>query len=101
MPRQVDKAERRRDILNAATAVIAESGMRGLSIRAIADRLGGSTTVVTHYYPTQRDLLDDLAGSIVDTWDEEIAAREQNTEDRRERLMILLEWLVATDEQSL
>jgi AcrR family transcriptional regulator len=101
MPRHVDHAARRRDILEAASAVIAESGMRGLSFRNIATRLGGSSTIVTHYYPTQRDLLDDLATSIVESWDAEIADLEQGVDDPAERLMILLEWLLPIKKEGM
>jgi AcrR family transcriptional regulator len=100
MPRHVDHAARRHEILCVATSVVAESGMRGLSFRAIADRLGGSTTMVTHFYPTMKDLLDELATSIVDSWDEEIVALEHGVDDPYGRLMLHLEWLLPVDEEA-
>ena len=100
MPRHVDPVARRRDILLATTSVLAQGGMRGLSVRTVAERLGGSTTLVTHYYPTMKDLLDELSTSMVESWDEEFAGLERGIDDPRARLMVLLEWLLPVDEQT-
>lgn len=94
MPRQVDHEARRRAIIEATIEVIGESGMDGLSFRSVADRLGGSTTVVTHYYPTMNDLVDDIAVRLVNSWDEELASHEAGLENPFERLWALLSWLL-------
>jgi AcrR family transcriptional regulator len=94
MPKNVDHNERRREIVAAANEVIAEVGLRGLTFRAVADKLGGSTTVVTHYYASQRELLEGFATSLVETWEGEIDELERHTSDPYARLMLLLEWLI-------
>lgn len=98
MPRQVDHAQRRGEIIEATLNVLAESGTRGLSFRAVAEKLGGSTTLITHYFPTQQDLVDAVSTSALNRWGEEISDLDRQTDDPRERLRSLLEWLVpATD----
>lgn len=96
MPRHVDHDQRRRDILRVTGQLLAEQGMGGLSFRTIAGRLGGSTTLVTHYFSTQTELLDGFAQALLDDWDGELAALEVGA-GPEERLAVLLHWLVPTD----
>jgi len=91
MPRLVDHDDRREEIVRATVQVLAERGVRGLSFRAVAAQMGGSSTLVTHYFPTRQSLLDALAESVA--WmPEEVFALEAGTEDPRRRLRIFLEW---------
>jgi AcrR family transcriptional regulator len=99
VPRYVDHDERRREIVEATNRVLSEEGLRGLSFRAVAERLGGSTTLVTHYYSSQQELLTGLATSLVETWAAELEQLEAESDDPRERLMILLEWLIPIDDE--
>ena len=99
MPRYVDPDQRRRDIVDATNQVVAEKGLSGLTFRAVADRLGGSTTLVTHYFASQEELLNGLTTSLLDTWTVELAELEADSDDPRDRLMILLEWLVPIDDE--
>lgn len=57
MPKLVDHRERRREVARATAALIAESGVESVTIRAIADRLDYSTGIVQHYFATKRQLL--------------------------------------------
>lgn len=100
MPRYVDHEARRQEILEATIAVISDSGLRGLSFRSVADRLGGSTTVVTHYYPTIKNLIEDLAERLVESWDGELAALETGLDDPYQRLWALLTWLLPLTERA-
>ena len=70
MPRFVDHDVRKRDIVRATLEVLAESGTGGLSFRAVAARLGGSTTLVTHYFPNQDALLAEVASASLVLWGE-------------------------------
>lgn len=99
MPRYVDHEVRRQEIIEATIAVISDSGLRGVTFRSVADRLGGSTTVVTHYYPTIKDLVDDLTVRLIESWDEELAALEAGVEDPYQRLWTFLEWLLPLTEK--
>jgi AcrR family transcriptional regulator len=45
-------------ILDAARDLIAESGIEGLSMRAVAERVGVSATAIYHYFQNKQDLVD-------------------------------------------
>lgn len=81
--------------------MIGERGLKALSFRAVAKELGGSTTMVTHFYSTQAELIAGLADSFVINWDAEVTELEQNVEDPYERLLLLLEWLAPTDPEGV
>jgi len=57
MPVVVDIEERQIAIAEATLRVAARAGIRGVTIRAVAEELGASTSVVTHYVPTRAQLL--------------------------------------------
>lgn len=57
MPRIVDHNERRRQICDALLDIVAESGITGATIRAVAERSGWSTGVIGHYFHGRQDLL--------------------------------------------
>src|SRR5215471_19318215 len=57
MPRIVDHDERRREICDVLLNIVAEVGIAGATIRAVADRSGWSTGVIGHYFRGRRDLL--------------------------------------------
>lgn len=101
MPRHVDHDQRRREILEATWRVLGERGVKGLSFRAIANELGGSTTLVTHYFDSQADLIQELAVYFSTAADAEIAELEEGAGTPYERLLILLEWLVPSTEDGV
>jgi AcrR family transcriptional regulator len=101
MPRHIDREQRRRDILRATSQLLAEQGISGLTLRAVAGRLGGSTTLITHYFSTQAELLDGLAYSMLDEWEAELAELESGAGSPEERLRVLLNWLVPQDETGI
>jgi AcrR family transcriptional regulator len=57
MPRIVNHDERRRQICDVLLDIVAESGMTGVTIRAVAERSGWSTGVIGHYFHGRQDLL--------------------------------------------
>ncbi|WP_433519560.1 TetR/AcrR family transcriptional regulator [Nonomuraea sp. CA-143628] len=99
MPRYVDHQQRRKAIMDATLEILARGGTEGMSFRKIAERLGGSsTTVVTHYYRTQRELLDDLTARLTAQWEDDIRTIDAASQDPRERLRQLLIWFVPASE---
>jgi AcrR family transcriptional regulator len=94
VPRFVDHEQRKSDIVAATLDVLAEHGPRGLSFRTVAARMGGSTSLVTHYFPTQEALLDEVAATSLATWGAEIAALDEQTGSAMVRLQNLLLWLL-------
>lgn len=57
MPVAVDIEERQGAIADATLRVAERAGIRGVTIRAVAEELGASTSVVTHYVPSRAQLL--------------------------------------------
>ena len=59
MPAKVDADDRRRQLVLAAAELIADEGINALTNAKIAKRLSGSTTMVTHYFRSKRELVLD------------------------------------------
>ena len=57
MPAKVDADDRRRRLTLAAAELIAAEGIGALTNQRIAERLAASTTVVTHYFRSKRELV--------------------------------------------
>ncbi|MFG1793234.1 TetR/AcrR family transcriptional regulator [Nocardia sp. NPDC049149] len=58
MPRpKGDHEARRRDVSEAVWKVLTTRGFGGLTLRAIAAELGATTGLLTHYFPSKRDLV--------------------------------------------
>ena len=57
MPRVVNAAVRRLQIATAALAVARRGGVEAITFRSVAEELGSSTTVVTHYVKTRAELV--------------------------------------------
>jgi TetR/AcrR family transcriptional regulator, transcriptional repressor of bet genes len=53
MPRQVDHAQRRREIAHAVWTVMATRGLDAVSLREVAGEAGVSMGRVQHYFPTK------------------------------------------------
>ena len=57
MPKLVDHEARRAEVAAVAADLIARRGLDGVSVRDVAAAGGYSTTVVTHYFASKRELL--------------------------------------------
>jgi len=57
MPAKVDADDRRRLLVLAAAELIADEGINALTNAKIAKRLSGSTTMLTHYFRSKRELV--------------------------------------------
>jgi AcrR family transcriptional regulator len=101
MPRNVDRDERRREVARAAIQLLAKRGPRGLTLRALADELGGSITLVTHFYPNRRALLDAVTEQVIEDSATELAALDNEHLAPDERLRQFLTWLLPTTPDAL
>jgi AcrR family transcriptional regulator len=102
MPRPIDHDERRRQIIEVTRLLIAEQGTAAVKFRTIAKRMGGSTSLVTHYFATQADLLKAIATDFVESWQSDLQKLEANYPDPLERLrVILLDWMVPVENEDL
>jgi AcrR family transcriptional regulator len=76
MPRsRGDHEARRRDVSEAVWRVLAARGFGGLSLRAVAAELDATTGLLTHYFPTKRDLVEHA----LDLLEQRSAARTRRT----------------------
>jgi AcrR family transcriptional regulator len=101
LPRSVDHDERRRDITHAAIRLLAKSGPRGLTLRALADELGGSITMVTHFFPNRRAILDAVTSQLIEECATDLASFESGELAPAERLRAFLVWLLPTTSETL
>lgn len=101
MPRSIDHEERRRDIARAAIRLISRAGPRGLTLRALAEELGGSITLVTHFLPNRRALLDVVTQQLIEDSASELAEADMPGLPPAERLRRFLTWLLPTTADAL
>ncbi|MWA05949.1 TetR family transcriptional regulator [Actinomadura sp. LD22] len=58
MPRHKgDHEARRREVSGAVWRVLAAQGFGGLTLRAVAAEMGATTGLLTHYFPSKKDLV--------------------------------------------
>jgi len=93
MPRQVNAAERRTEITEAAVRILARGGTGALTLRSLAEEMNGSITLVTHYFANRSDLFEAIVDDLVAGYEEELAELERN-KDAYGRLRRFLEWLL-------
>ena len=77
MPKAVDHAERREELLAAVWSVIVRDGLDRATIRSIAKETGWSSGVLAHYFADKDDILVSalrlMLERIEDRWDEKLA----------------------------
>jgi AcrR family transcriptional regulator len=100
VPIFVDHEERREQIVTAATQVLGELGFAKFTLRAVGKRLGGSVTLVTHYFASRDALLDALLERTLSD------ARTQQDElmaisDPHERLRATIEYFLPLDAEGM
>lgn len=57
MPKVVDHAERRKELISASWDVIAERGIEGVTLRNVATAAGCTTGRISHYFTGREELL--------------------------------------------
>lgn len=93
MPRVVDHTERRRELARAVWGLIRRDGLRGVTIRRVADASGWSSGAVRHYLPNHRAILDFAADELLRVGEDHLRAIElvdDPAENLRRFLMALL-----------
>jgi len=100
VPRYVDPEQRKNAILDAAGDALAEEGYARFTLRSLARRMGGSSTLVTHYFPTKDELISALVDRVLaeaETKREELKA----IEDPHDRLHAVIEYFMPLNEEEL
>ncbi|MFG2965883.1 TetR/AcrR family transcriptional regulator [Streptomyces sp. NPDC048288] len=93
----VDREQRVREIVEATLAILGEQGYKELTLRNLAQRMGGSITLITHYF-ANRDLL--LSGVLEVVLDDARKFSEQlmSIEDPHDRLRAVMLWFLPLSE---
>lgn len=67
--------DRRREIVEAAYALLAADGFEGFRTRDVSDRVGINSATLHHYFPTKEDLIAAVAGHLEALFGSEKAPR--------------------------
>ncbi|MFD0687259.1 TetR/AcrR family transcriptional regulator [Actinomadura fibrosa] len=95
MPVEIDIAQRLATIADATLEIVAADGVDGVTIRAVARRIGGSTTLVTNYLPTREALLRNAVEHAMRSWGADLDAAVADV-PARERLAAIARWACST-----
>jgi len=82
---------RRREILDAAVAVVVERGFAAARVADVASRAGTSTGTVHYYFPTKADLLDAALDHASDRAHDRHRAALDAVSDPHQQLLALVE----------
>ncbi|QOV41255.1 TetR family transcriptional regulator C-terminal domain-containing protein [Streptomyces ferrugineus] len=96
----MDPEERVRDIVGASLQALSEGGLAELTLRKIAQRMGGSITLITHYFANREVLLNAVLEYVLADVDAILEELEQIA-DPRERLRVALGWFLPDTEEAL
>jgi len=100
MPRFVDPEERKASIISAMIEALAEGGFPTFTLRSLAKRMGGSSTLITHYFPNRDALIGALLESVLKDADKK-RAELLEIDDPHERLHAVLEYFLPDDPETL
>ncbi len=90
MPRQVDHATRRRELVQASWDVIAREGIEGITLRKVAAAADCTTGRIAHYFAGRDDLIVSAlraAHSVAGERMTEIAKTDSNPRERLRRVI--------------
>ena len=96
LPRHVDPLTRRAEITSAAMRVLARGGPQALTLKSLAEELGGSITLVTHFISNRSELFTAIVDDLTDGYEEELRERDHGLAGV-ERLWRLLTWMTPSD----
>ncbi len=100
MPRQVNHEARRTRIEDAVISIATESGFAAVTIRAVANHIGASTSAVTHYVDNREALLRNAIRKELDIRQKDAETAIIGLDDSA-ALRALIEWAVlGSDEQT-
>lgn len=95
MPSEFDVSARLRAIAEATLQLARDEGPRGVTVRAVAKKLGGSTTLVTKFVPTRTDLMRNAFEYVAVNWASDLAETLNGT-NGMEKLRALAGWSLQT-----
>lgn len=81
MPKIIDRASRRRDVIHAVWRLILNGGMQQATFRAIADETGLAIGSIRHYFGSHEDLIVAAALELSDRVEGRLRAMAENATD--------------------
>ncbi|MFG2044944.1 TetR/AcrR family transcriptional regulator [Dactylosporangium sp. NPDC048998] len=100
MPRPIDVHARRLEITNAAIRILARGGTPALTLKSLAEELGGSITLVTHFFATRKELFAAVTDELVTTYEPMLQELDEGASGP-ERIYNLLMWMVPSDAEDI
>lgn len=100
MPRNVDPEQRRRAIVDAVVETLGEGGFGRFSLSSVARRMGGSVSLITHYFPNREALMKGLLDQVLEDR-REIFDELATIDDPPRRLQRALRYFLPLDPPSL
>lgn len=88
--------ERLRSIAKATLQLASDEGPGSVTVRAVAARLGGSTTLITKYLPTRLALLGNAFAYVDENWEID-KAKALEGKAGMERVRALAHWSLQTE----
>ncbi|MCW6003680.1 TetR/AcrR family transcriptional regulator [Micromonospora sp. CPCC 205371] len=99
MPKVVDAAERRLELVEAVWRVIRRDGLEQASVRNVAREAGLSMGSLRHYFASQSELMVFAFRTVIDRIESRLAALEPEPDPRRRAQRVLAELLPLDDER--
>lgn len=106
MPKFVDAALRRQEVVEAVFRIVAADGLERASLREVADEAELAVGSVRHYFASSDELLTHSFGVVVDrivgrltAADERLAETRPGTAEHREAVLTLLGELLPLDDE--
>jgi DNA-binding transcriptional regulator YbjK len=100
MPKIVDHDQRRQSIAEAAWQVIRKHGMKGASVRNIANEAGLSLGALRHYFSTQEELYRFAMNLVIERVGKRMAAVAAGSLPPKEKAIAFLEQMLPMDDES-
>jgi AcrR family transcriptional regulator len=94
MPARADPTVRRRQLIEAASELLAERGSERMRLSDVAERSGVATSLVSYYFPSRDDLILEATRFGVEHSFTEEAATLARIEDPLERLEHAIHWTI-------
>lgn len=102
MPKIVDHVRRREELADAALRLLARSGIRSVTTRAVAEEAGWSPGALSHYFDSHNDLLVHALRRAVQRQADYVRGAIQGSDhDPLERLRLLMRASLPVDERSI
>ncbi|MFF5085008.1 TetR/AcrR family transcriptional regulator [Actinoplanes sp. NPDC000266] len=100
MPSPIDAQQRRLEITNASIRILARGGASALTLKSLAEELGGSITLVTHFVANRQQLFVAITDELIASYEAELASIDDGL-GGYDRLRALLLWMAPTTPQDI